>query len=655
MSQKISKVMLLCTSCALFTTTGYTGDFTNLFSGNKSPKKPEIITKQIEPKAFAITKGDSLLTIGGKAATEYYFQKNAAMLNNRIPDEAGYFKQSIDVNAHIDYGEQKYGHKALEIETEARFKAVWGKIGYSSQTDSESVQVDHAIVGAHKHKTSSALIWLRKAWLKASFNAMFDFNPEHLHFIKIGMYPFQLGRGIALGDSYGTSKDFLGIYSTAANYFSPGILFTGEILDNLSYDLYYAKLEDKSATFNDTFNSDKEKIIGRKDTPWAGVAKDSDLIAGRLRIKIESDKFGNLDLEPYIFYNEASDQKVEVKADSKSMLGAIGVGAEYKKNNFEIGGEVALNYGHENLFHIDRNLIKIQMIKYDGEAYESLREIYSKVTFANGANSGIAIPVTTDTKAAITNSSNITNNASWSYNGVDYQNASNRFRPEFRNEYRGWMGVVDASYNFDKYDLKPAICYGYASGDKNPHVEEVNKTYHGFVSLQEFYPGKRVPSIIILDKRSIKRPLELEVNKAISDTTFSDIHFVGAGFTWTPKSLKEQNVSVNPNALLFWKDYRSHKYDILNHQTSTTEFASKFLGTEFNVKASYDLLKNLKAISALAVFVPGGYYNDIKGTPLSGDLMDKLELSDESGIDTNAYRINNDPCYYAQFGLEYKF
>jgi hypothetical protein len=638
----------------------------SIFAGSADGVDNEVGQK----KPFEFRRGDAVLTLGGKTVNEYRFAKNAVMLNNDIPDETGHFRTTLDTSMNLAYGEKKFGHKAVEMGSTLRFKTIWGKIGHQSKTDeNDEFKIGNAAVGAHTHTNRRSLVWIKDAWLQASLNAIFGMNSDKVHTIKVGMFPFLLGRGITLGPIYGLGKSFLAIYNRDTDYSPTGILFSGEILkDKLWYDLYYAKFEDKSASFGDVFNSRKEMIIGRRATPWSGPAKDSDIVAARLRIKPFDDNKGKLEIEPYIFYNEDSDEKLELPLDSKNILGAVGASVEYSKSNFECGGEAAFNYGHELVYNIDRNIVQLKMIKYSTDpGFGSVREVYSKVKINDGSSDdGELAPVNATTKDAVQKNTNYTNGAALSSN-ANYRSDTNRFRPAYKNKYCGWMAVLDASYLFDCIDLKLSGAYGYASGDKNPHVDEVNKNYKGFVGLYELYAGKRVPSVFVLDARKIKRPLTMIENAAgevdetgtDSDSSFTDLQYVGLGVSWEPESLEKNNFKLNPNVLFFWKNHRSRKYDRAldggSGAISTTEYASKFLGTEFNLIAQYDLLKDLSLKGAFAFFFPGGYYKDIKGAPMKGDLFNKLEVADKASLDSSKYRIGDDSAFYGQIVLEYKF
>lgn len=633
-----------------------------------------------EKKAFVFRRGDMTFKLGGKSTTEHRFSKNAVMLNSKLPDQLSHFRQTLDTNVHFGYGEKKYGHNAIELGSTVRFKTVWGQFGKFPGTEkNEKFKVLGTSLGEHTHSSKRSLMWVKNAWLQASWNAIFNVESNLLHTFKIGMFPFYLGRGISLGPIYGATRSFLALYNKDADFSPPGILLSGELLkDKLWYDLYYAKLEDKSASFGDVFNSNKEKILGRRTTPWSGPSKDSDLFAARLKIKPlnKAGNKGELELEPYIFYNEASDQKVELTADSKSMLGAVGLAAEYSFKNFEIGGEVAFNFGSEKLRAIDRNQVVLRSDVYtDNGDFESIHEVYSKVLYDDETNTNVhgkPVVVNPQTESAITKYARSyegprANDATWAPDPADdngvpmYKNASDRYRCAYTNKYRGYMAVLDASYLIDRFDLKVAAAVGIASGDGDPHAVEKNKNYDGFVGLHEAYPGKRVPSLLILDARKVKRPLTLVEGdgEADSDASFTDLRFFGFGATWAPKSMKSRKFSINPNILFFWKDYKSKKYDRTYNdcegRVDPCCDADRFLGTEINVLAKMELLKDLTLIGNFGYFTPGSYYKDIKGTPMKGDLFNKLEEQDRQDLPSERYRIGTSDAIYTQVALEYKF
>ena len=619
----------------------------------------ELIKSQQVPgdkRSFSIRKGDGKLSFGARAANEYYFYRNAMLLNSKLPDEYGFFKTTADIFMQTHWGKKKFGHKAIEAYFNIRHKSVWGLFGKSTATQKSTTQVGQVITKDHGHSASKPLLWLKDAWIKLSLNATTGYVSENLHFLKVGFFPFQLGRGIALGQGYGTPKNFLGIYNQLNDFSAPGILLTGSLMKKvLEYDLYYAKYDEKGQSSGQTFASTRENHVGSRTSPFRGVAKDDEAWALQLRwTAANSKKYGTIDINPYIFYNEASDKTIEFESDSKSRLGTGGVQVEYVHSRFEIGGECAFNFGYEELYNIDRNLIKLKT-DVDG----TTKEVYSHVQQADNLDFDlnlISAPAVKATKTAIIANENSSDQTKIYGSGPYYKNNANRFRPGYCNQYRGWMVVGDMSYIIPSVACRISLGAGAASGDQNPHKEEVNKNYKGFVGLHELYTGKRIRSIFFLDTRSIKRPLTLvdSINDAaVEDTTFTDLWYLGIGGTFSPK-FKDHKCVFNTNSMFFFKQYPSKKY---NRETGTISEsnASPYLGYELNIITEYTIFTDLKVSMKLAAFMPGSYYSDIKGTPLRGDIFARLEKADQQKLDSDNYRISNHTAYFVNFRLDYRF
>jgi len=450
------------------------------------------------------------------------------------------------------------------------------------------------------------------------------------------------------------------------------------IKNYLEYDLYYTRLESRSTNFQDNIAFDRLQIVNRATTPFRGVSKDNDLFAARLQWKVlNSDRFGVVDLEPYIFYNAASDQQVEIPVDSKSNWGSYGLSLEHTRGNFECGGEVAFNYGGEDVFAIDRNVTKI--VAVNGQLVEQFSKIYGSNPSVKGATLALATPLNlgyeqtqsfagdiTKLNGAQIIATNINTGATNQMSGL--YSAFDRFRPSYKDKFRGWMGVVDGAYTFEDWNLKIAAAYGYATGDLDPRdpSRQFNKTYNAFIGLHEVYDGKRVPSVIMMGERWLKRPLPLaanETNKLSDDISFSNLQHVGLGVKWTPRS-GIKKLCVNPNILGFWATKESQRF-IVDTSLSTggtispTDRARNFLGTEFNIVSSCAAFQDLKIFASLALFVPGGYFADMKGLKLN-DAYYKLlnavapDVENEYNEELD-FTLGNSNAFYMNIGVEYKF
>jgi len=653
-----------------------------------------------------ITKGDLTMTWGGRAKIESYFDKNMVMLNSNIPDEAEFFKETIDLTFDVNYGKQRYGFTAVEFFADMRHKGVWGKsLSYSDSDsgpngpsnikfgDSSSI----AVFGSHSHTSNKAFLWFNEAWLLFSPNAPLGGGKNHMHIVKMGWHPYQLGRGIALGGFYGLNGERVGLFrSFNEDKAAPGILLNGVIVkDLLSYDLYYAKFEERNKGIGDTFNQLKSNLVGHRLRPWRGEGKDNDLFAARLNIKPlkPGHAAGKLDLDPYVFYNAASDQHVEITPDAKLNWGSYGMAIEHACGNFEWGAEAAFNYGKQKVFNLDRNLAKVVNRKIaDGAAplygapdRYAIQEVYSHIldknptladvnkvpvwgdprkTWATGGGSRRAaiVPVVGDGRTQ--NGQEIvlpdgTHTGLWNAGSLDPLDPNNRFRPAYTNRLGGWMGVADMAYRVEPWHLKVALAYGYASGDNDPNTVPKNKKYDGFLGLHELYNGKRVKSIM-LDERALLRPASLaagQTSKAKAELSMSDLQYVGAGLAWTPNCFL-RDLSLNPNVLMYWKALESYKYIQAENKASSNEKARSFMGTEYNLLANCKIITDLKLYMNMAVFVPGGFFKDIKGVQLDGDFLASLtDATDDPSerLRPYMYRLGDNTAFHLNIGFDFRF
>ena len=79
------------------------------------------------------------------------------------------------------------------------------------------------------------------------------------------------------------------------------------------------------------------------------------------------------------------------------------------------------------------------------------------------------------------------------------------------------------------------------------------------------------------------------------------------------------------------------------------------MGVEGNVGFEIDLLAGLKFGGQFALFLPGQYYTDIKGVPVSARVDATLDASDKTGVTQAIARMSDDIAFYGTLGFEYKF
>ncbi len=251
---------------------------------------------------------------------------------------------------------------------------------------------------------------------------------------------------------------------------------------------------------------------------------------------------------------------------------------------------------------------------------------------------------------------------------LNLKNSPIRFRTDpngdgYANKYKGWMFVADASYWVYKREFQVAVTGGYASGDQDPNFVVKDGDFKGFIGLQEVYAGKRVKSVFLLGtvgkvKRPGTQPENPLSNKDFASTAsgFTNLAFLGAGFTWKPAACAESRFVWNPNVFAYWEPSPGKKFDAKTGK-DLPEMASKFLGIEVNTFLSYYPFASLKCFAIGSVFLPGTHFKDIKGKPLTPGQKRALE-SYIKNPDQNPNlipNIGNDTAYTINIGMEFAF
>src|SRR5205085_7492223 len=132
---------------------------------------------------------------------ETFYAKNPTWLNNLNPfDRIYYSRHVLDLTIDILYGAETYGTKIAELLFQIRNKGVWGNPESIASTTETEVKTLEAVSGIpHKHGFPRHVFWIRQLWLQFNIGEAFSMPFSNVHTFTIGSFPFQLGRGIALG------------------------------------------------------------------------------------------------------------------------------------------------------------------------------------------------------------------------------------------------------------------------------------------------------------------------------------------------------------------------------------------------------------------------------------------------------------------------
>lgn len=622
---------------------------------------------------FRSTYNDLEYVFSGVFKPETFYGKNINWLNDDNDFDKSYFsRHTLDLMVDALYGAKTYGSNILELLFQVRNKGVWGNSESIASTTFADVKVLEAIRGTHKHAFPRHIFWIRQLWLQFNINQAASLPFQNTHTFTVGAFPFQLGRGIALGDAYAVGPEILGFYADSAiDQYAFGAKFSGEIFARtLSYDLYTAILQNNSGSLADTEKKILGQEYGRLENPSRGFGKVNYIVAARLNWNIfDNSWFGRMNLEPYGLYNNDPEQKIEFAADATSKLGTAGLAGEYYGKRFECGFDYAVNFGQQRVKGWDRNVIK------ENNRQATVVLVNDNVTVTYNDANGVAVtepapyvPKSDAQKAIDTtfrdeeqNDQVITTNqpiTSLGYiigseqNPLILRNSKGRYSDPYTNKYEGWMFVADAAYSFLEKDLLIAIAAGVTSGDDNPNFESEDGTYSGFIGLQEVYSGKRVRSVFLLGgagriKRFLSTPeknnVQAPTREAQAVSGFSNLVFCGTSLKWKPKTWKKP-LEINPNVLALWQEKQ-----IGNART--------FLGVETGLFVNYSLLKDLKFFWVSSMFFPGSHYKDRMGTPvLTEAQLDNLNSENATGFKQDRItKQGANVAYTFNLGLIYAF
>lgn len=612
-----------------------------------------------------------------KFKPETFVARNANLLNNNnLADFIQFSRSTIDVNFALDYGKKCYGYNVADFFVTMRNKSNWGNPESIVRTTLTKIKTLESLDSGHLHFITRQLFWIRELWFNFNINEALNLSFNSKLYFMLGAFPFELGRGIALGSAYAVNPGVLGFFSdNSIDQYAFGYKFNAEFVPNkLSLDLYGAILQNKG----DSFNATGEKIfgqeIGRLLHPERGAGHVDFIIATRMKWFPKKTECIVVSFEPYLLYNNNPEQSIEFLADASARLGTAGVSGEFVIKDFEWGFDTAFNFGKQHVRGWDRNVIEKEnrggMFTLVNSRVvtqnQNVNPKAPKVVFDPNSTNGKQIQLLIDSAAQ-----DASQNGKFigEVGGINLFNDLNRFRNHYDNKFKGWMFVADAAYWFKDRTLRFATTVGVASGDENPNLDlhnpgdsNVDGDFKGFVGLQEIYTGNRVQSVFLLGGAGrIPRPLTTPAQSSNVLTTlptivsgFTNLVFLGGSFLWSP-NVESKSFNVRPNILFYWQQHATRKFDIAT-KMSSHELARNFLGTEINSFFDIDLLKSLKLFVVGSVFIPGAHYTDIKGTPLSRDQQKLLDRLDPTGFSIFPIPLlGDDTAYTLNFGLEYRF
>lgn len=582
---------------------------------------------QVQAKVSIYKNEDIEVSLGGKISQGTDFSVNAFLLNGSAVGARGdKVDKALANKTKINFTTAVEHKKGVKAQVTFNVPLTWGSA--KTSTKSSSIKYGETLIGDHSHELGRNNLYVQEVWFKFDFDDLLGLDTWK-HSFTVGLFPFDLGRGIALGENYAIAPSSLGFYTdSAVDQYAPGAKLSGNLYwDALKYDLYASVTENNATSFKKTGAQIYDHLIvaGKyiPNTQFARGFGDIDWkVAGRLRWTPVEDKAAHKKVffEPYAMYAKDPSQTIEFTSDAASTLKTFGLSGEFEHGIVEFGFDTAFNRGQQEVFAFDRNVVKTKTDTTTGALIQHWSHVFDDAALTTKTvYTGDTTAYRPTTMLSSTLNSQLIDGTT-KYHGKD------RFRDAYKNKYRGYMAVADASIYVYKRDLKASVAGGISSGDTNPNSRTGNqatslRNYKGFVTQQELWSGNRVKSVFVMGPAAglvRLKPLQEGRLDGSGIDSFTNLIFAGMGFNFAPKDWNHK-FSINPNILTYWQHFPSKKI------AEPTVDASKKLGTEFNMINKYEFSDNLKFSLAAAIFMPGKYYTDSKGTALSSDIAKLVE------------------------------
>ncbi len=553
---------------------------------------------------------DIRLHFGGRLKDDFFVYNYVHTLRSDYHDQNDFFRHKMYLDFVINQGEMKFGKPASQACVRLMNYVFWQKeSNYLPITVDEITLPGADNVSISKNlraKTLMPLIFAEQAWFKINLDAFTDTFQKHPTFLKVGYFPYTVGRGVALGFHEDLAVDYLGWAGdggfTRYPFMPPGILFRTQLTDHLTWDVYFNLWRETNASLADTLQPFRQsRLFGHR--PERGSGKDRTTWVTKLDFSKHYADLGQVQLEPYFLYVDAPEQGIEFEADASSKLFTLGMMTDWHNDNWSVNVELAGQFGHQNVHALDRNVIEVTR-SGDGKLANAFTHVL-QVSDAGGAvnpipansihaqatlNSplGIVAPGVNDDRFEPQNDLafivNAPNNQDLSQQNQRIRNqnngvidvgaantrifnsnifGNNRFRPAYRLSYQSFMVLGDIAYTFDKEPFRICGSAGHISGDRYPYNDEVSRSFKGFIPLRSRYRGLGNQNFLMFDRQVTPRPLNISYRTlyAFNDQKdLSNLQFIGLGGTWYPFKDRTK-MTVTLDIMWLWEAARLYTWD----------------------------------------------------------------------------------------------
>ncbi len=608
------------------------------------------------------------------------------------------FDLAFNAKQYTIADEPKYQFKAA-----LRAKNILGNAGNSTLFVPQPLKIG---IGRSEGEIALAsnkylLTWFREAWLKYSF------SQKYHSFAQVGFFPFAIGQGIALGNAHRLGRIVAGLDRACdVDQYRFGLQLAGDFApDRFGYNLYLGVIDNHAHSIYENAQITQAQSVNDrlKGKPYRNEFSANTVAVGQLVFK-PSFKDTNITIKPYVLLNRDTEQQAEFAGDASSVLGTIGYEASINKGKLTVNLESGLNFGFQDVKKYDRDMVFFASKPYhlflfqdSGEPGTPVWRTAERSTYPEDLSFGYCNGV------VFTDGSD---------SGVRYKNAYNRFRHGYKNSYNGMFVTFDASYEYE-HTKQASTTWGFSGGfiggDDNPNdslemllarrldgtctdacpscfeecwqdyrYKDHDKSYAGFVGLQQLYTGKTVRSFFMMEAHKLNQPINF-TQSMITYPQMTNLAFLGTGANYKQRAF-DRIFDININGLLFCSPYKERKgfnYGLdtffklnacgeqetlrlmPNLNADANLELSRFLGAEINGSAHFQYDPNLRFYAQGAAFIPGLHYRDAQGKIIRLSEQFKLASTDYSGYEMNSkkyrFALGNSVAFFANIGFEYHF
>ncbi len=441
-------------------------------------------------------------------------------------------------------------------------------------------------------ETKKFEIWMRDLFL------LYSPTENKNTFVQMGFFPFKVGNGLVLGNAYDVNIPIAWqfIYEQI-DQFRPGFLIQlGDQKKSFSINGYAGFVTSQN---NLTAGDDSSTFIGTLIDPALGRKVYTPIAV--VQITLGSLENHHFQLSPSIFFQKDK-QFIEIEHDAQSFLYTPDIFGLYQRGDIRVGFELAKNCGQQKVFALDR----------------------TKLTYTFPSS----IPIT-------------------------FENAFNRFRKSYTNNYAGYMAYLD--FTLTKKNITWGIAGLYTSGDNDPNdtiettlltrftpgvsYKTYDKKYKGFVGTDQIYETPTINNLYF----------------AAGNFSYNDLALIGSTLTYAAKK-SDRTLTGQVTLASYFKPFAMTLDSIYHTGINPNSPLPHYLGTELNYEGSYTVDSHITLSLLGGIFFPGIFYHTLKQQFLNLD-TEVLNVFEPSTIHPQiiATSTASKAAFFASFSVTWLF